>query len=189
MPFVLYVVNVKGESDFGRLEFEREKDIEDVIADELEIPYYQSDSDSDSESWFQPAYHCSVSIYSFSTKKDRSNAKWIFNDVHDYIDYDHSKTSDIFYMTQEKYLDKISKKGIWLILEGTEWVKLSSNHAKILEKYYIEFDPFTDQNLYYEFSGISFDFNTMTFVVRPDKTKSWDELWTSKNVKKIKRKC
>ena len=187
MPFILYVVKVKGENDYGRLEFEREKDIEDVIADELEILDYRSESDS--ESWVRPEYRCYVSIYSFSTKKDRSNAKWIFNDVHDYIDYDDSKTSDIFYMTQEKYLDKISKKGIWLILDGTEWVELSSNHAKLLEKYYIEFNPETDKNLYYEFSGISFDFNTMTFVVRTNKKKSWEEMWASKSVKKIKRRC
>jgi len=196
MPFVLYIVNVKGEQDYGRLEFERKNYIEEVIARELEKPIdlrltsessSKSEDSSDSES--SPAYYCGVYTLSFSTKNDRDNAIFIFGEVHDYIDYDHSKTSDIFYMTQEEYLDEISKRGIWLVLEGKEWTKLPANQAKLLEKYYIEFNPETDTDLYYEFSNVSFDFNTMTFVTRTDKKKNWDALWTSKNVRKIKRVC
>lgn len=193
MPFVLYIVNVKGEQDYGRLEFERKNCIEEVIARELEKPndrrLTSESEDSSSSSESSPAYYCGVYTFSFSTKNDRDNAIFIFGEVHDYIDYDHSKTSDIFYMTQEEYLDEISKRGIWLVLEGKEWAKLPANQAKLLEKYYIEFNPETDTDLYYEFSNVSFDFNTMTFVTRTNKKESWDVLWASKNVRKIKRVC
>lgn len=196
MSCILYVVNIHGEQDYGRLDFENDGNtIEGVIAKDIQQNKRDStsgDSDgSDEDSSSSQSYTTTISTYSFSTRKDRESAIYIFRDVHDYVDYDHSKTSDIFYVTHEEYLEEVAKKGFWKWRPPTtkKWTPVPPILAKHLEKCYIIFDPKKDKELYYEHVNISFDFNSMTYVTRSNKSISWEKVWDGKNIGHLKRKC
>lgn len=177
MP-LLFTVRVLGNQEYGALSFDSESN------PQKEIAKYFSKRDSEEEENLEEEekeYSTDVTRYRFSCEEDRDAASFIFGDVHDFIDYDDSKHSDIFLLTGEEYLAKFSDFVTWQfkLPVWKEWKDFPAKTAKMLEEYFIDFDFDEEENIYYELDEIAFDFNTMTATWRAGGRRGldWAILW------------
>jgi hypothetical protein len=219
--YLLFIVGARGKCDYGALNFGDEH-AELAIAKEYSTTDKESssssldtddsddsDEDSDESSSSEESnefYSLTITKYVFSSYVDRDQAWGVAQVVHEFIDYDDTKHSDVLAICGESYMSRHPNYVTWSFLDSSgKWVPLHEDFSYILEcQWLLTGGPTPEKGVYFEHpprdqkspyawlreTHISFDFIEMIAVWKKGKHKkrpNFDKMWENGPVRSIRR--